>query len=102
MALNYIHNLVDQNGKNDSTRQKTSAWVGRIIRQDEKGGRRQSEFAVPGLSEKIRSDTDKYRKDGVDVFQGGGNIFFASDKTGEPIVLQSRPLAQRVVRLRFI
>lgn len=78
------------------------AWINQLISHDERVGRSQSDFTTKGMSEVVEVAQNEMRQHGFDTHQGGGNIFFVTYKNGHPLVVHARPLAQRVVRLRFV
>ena len=82
-------------------KRKVASWVGGLIDRDTSAGRYQSDFPPEGLEKQLKADSIKLKEEGVDVFQGGGNIFHVIYKFDKPVVVHSRPLAQRVVRLQF-
>lgn len=78
------------------------AWIGNLIAHDESRGRAQQDFTTKGMSEVVSEVSQDMRARGFDTHQGGGNIFFVTYKNGQPLVVHARPLAQRVVRPRFV
>lgn len=80
---------------------RTEAWIRARIDHDERRGRSQSDFSTAGLSRAVEEAAPEMRKYGFETHQGGGNVFYVSYRKTGPLVIQSRPLAQRVVRLKF-
>jgi len=99
MANPHLHRLISGNG-NDLKR-KVSAWIWKLISIDERAGRSQKDFPPVGLEAKMNEDRESFAKDGIGLFQGSGNIFLVIYKFQDPVIVHSRPLAQRVVRLKF-
>ena len=77
-------------------------WIKNLIRADESQGRSQNDFSTKFMSEIVVKLESFMKTKGFETYQGGGNVFFVTRKNGRAIVVQARPLAQRVVRLNFI
>lgn len=82
---------------------QVGAWIQGIVDSDALHGRTQGDFAVvgPGMENIVQKVAPAMKQRGFDVYQGGGNVFFVRYKNGEPIVIHTRSLAQRVVRPKF-
>lgn len=74
-------------------------WIGQLIQIDSRNGRDRSNFDA----EKIANLTRVQMKEkGFDTYHGGGNLFYVKYNASGPIVMQTRMLAQRVVRPHFL
>lgn len=58
------------------------------------------EFAVPGGQTAMEAASESLRSRGVGVVMGAGNVFHFRWNGESALVVHSRPLASRVVRLR--
>lgn len=82
----------------DGLKISVDRWIEGEIRQCQRLGRTQLEFPQNDFKGKI----DQLSKEqNVNLYQGAGNIFNVNYGRGDPIIVQSRPLAQRIVRLKF-
>lgn len=80
-------------------RPAVEAWIADKIRKDGAKGRSMNDFPPRGLVAKLESDRESLEARGIETRYGAGNIFYVVYKYEYPIVIQVRPLAQRVVRL---
>ncbi len=76
------------------------SWLVDTIERDRQAGRKMTEFAVPGGEKQIRVVADSMIKRGIGVVLGSGNVFHIRWKNQYPIVIQSRPWASRIVRIK--
>lgn len=74
-------------------------WAADIIATAQVAGRSMEEFAVPGGWPRMKAAADALVAQGVGVVMGAGNVFHLRWSGDTPIVVHSRPLASRVVRL---
>ena len=77
------------------------AWVSVQIGTDERVGRSQSDFPTKDLPATVEATREIMRRKGLNAHQGGGNIFYHKSTPRGPVIVQARPFAQRVVRLRL-
>ena len=80
---------------------RVGLWIKKIIDSDKAHGRSQNDFNADNMELSVRSAAPVMNLRGFDVYQGGGNIFYVKYYPKGPIAIQTRPLAQRVVRLKF-
>ena len=77
-----------------------SSWVAVQIAADEGAGRSQADFPTKDLPATVEATRGAMRARGLTAHQGAGNIFYHKSTPRGPVVVQARPFAQRVVRLR--
>ena len=78
----------------------SGAWMQRVVDLDGAAGRKMSDFCVP--MDALRQTAEHLELNGVRVVAGAGNVFHVRHVGSDPVVVQSRPLASRVVRLKTI
>ena len=76
------------------------AWVSFQIVKEEAAGRSQADFPNKNLPATVEATQGEMARRGMIAIQGGGNICYVRLSSRGAIVVQARPFAQRVVRLR--
>jgi hypothetical protein len=77
------------------------AWIKSVIDADAARGRSHAEFPGGDAEQRLRRAVPALNAAGFDVYQGAGNVFQARHAPGGPVVVHTRPWAQRIVRLAF-
>ena len=78
------------------------SWVSAQIAREIAAGRSQADFPNKNLAATVESTRGEMEKRGMFALQGGGNVCYIRLSPRGPVVVQARPFAQRVVRLRGI
>lgn len=76
------------------------SWVTSQIASEVAAGRSQEDFPMKSLAATVEATRGEMEKRGMYALQGGGNVFYVRWSPRGPIVVQARPFAHRVVRLR--
>lgn len=76
------------------------SWVTSQIAKEVAAGRSQADFPNKNLPATVEATRGEMEKRGMHAIQGGGNVCYIRWSPRGPIVVQARPFAQRVVRLR--
>ena len=90
--------LPDERNRRAAAENMVAAWMQRVVDVDGAAGRKMSDFCVP--MDALRQTAETLESRGVRVVAGAGNVFHVRQVGRDPVVVQSRPLASRVVRLK--
>ena len=74
------------------------AWIQRAVDIDSHAGRRMEDFGLP--MPVMAAAAAEVERSGVKVSMGAGNVFHARWNGKAHVVVQARPFASRIVRIR--
>lgn len=74
------------------------SWITEAIQADAELGRSDANFSVPPKKQ-MQPYLPNFKKNGIAVYVGSGNLILVDLKPEHPAIVQRRPLAQRQIEL---